>query len=127
MNKNNVDKVISKFIGFVINSTPDDYFWNAYQALKHAADQDSVELCFGYYRNINSQEQFVFEHAWLKLNGTIIDPSLSIFGPSRIEDYIYIEIFSLSVEKAKCFYEYVREMNLNRASSTDKTFSFNLL
>jgi len=127
MNKNNVDKTTSEIAGYRIHSKPDDYFWNAYQALMQAEDQDSMQLCFGYYRNINSQEQFVFEHAWLKFNGTIIDPSLSIFGPSKIEDYIYIEFFSLSAEKAKCFYKYVCEMNLNRTSSSDKIFSFSLL
>ena len=126
MKSKDVNKVESSVLALTIYSDPDDYFWNAYEGMLLALDQESIRFCFGYYRNINSKERFVFEHAWLEINGIIFDPSLSIFGPSKLEDYIYIEFFSLTAEETKNYRAYAEETNLKRVASSERIIGFNL-
>ena len=95
---------------------PDDILWNSYmgQLLRLDLDQESMRLCFGCYRNINSKKRFVFEHAWLEINGIICDPFNNWDLPRKLEEYIYIEFFSLTAEETKSFRAYVEEEKLSR-------------
>ena len=107
---------------------PDDILWNSYmgQLLRLDLDQESMRLCFGCYRNINSKERFVFEHAWLEINGIICDPFNNWDLPRKLEEYIYIEFFSLTAEETKNFRAYEEETNLKRVASSERIVGFNL-
>ena len=94
-----VNKKMSKWVAETIDSKPDDYFMNALLGMHVLPDQENLRFCFGYYRNINSKERFVFEHAWIEYNDTIIDPSLVVHGVSKLEDYTYIRFISLTLEE----------------------------
>jgi hypothetical protein len=94
-----VDKKMSKWVAEIIDSKPDNYFMNALLGMHVLPEQENVRFCFGYYRNINSKERFVFEHAWIEYNDTIIDPSLVVHGISKLEDYTYIRFIRLTLEE----------------------------
>ena len=94
-----IDKKMSKWVAETIDSKPDDYFMNALLGMCVLPEQENARFCFGYYRNINSKERFVFEHAWIEYNDTIIDPSLVVHGVSKLEDYTYIRFISLTLEE----------------------------
>ena len=99
MHNPKINKEMSKWVAETIDSKPDDYFMNALLGMHVLPEQENLRFCFGYYRNINSKERFVFEHAWIEYNDTIIDTSLVVHGVSKLEDYIYILFISLTLEE----------------------------
>ena len=100
-----VNKKMSKWVAETIDSKPDDYFMNALLGMHVLPEQENLRFCFGYYRNINSKERFVFEHAWIEYNGVIIDPTL-VLKKYRLEDYIYFSVGCFELEEISDFYFY---------------------
>ena len=100
-----VDNEMSKWVAETIDSKPDDYFMNALLGMCVLPEQENARFCFGYYRNINSKERFVFEHAWIEYNGVIIDPTL-VLKKYRLENYIYFSVGDFELEEISDFYFY---------------------
>ena len=129
MKNNKADKALSIIMANCINSKADDCFWNAYMGMYiHGPQKPSnVRYCFGCYRNTNSKERFVYEHAWLELNGIIYDPSLSVFAASKLEDYIYIELFNVSIQEIESWRAHIEVANKLRYSGDERIASFSIL